>query len=77
MYIVNPGAVIAINATNAELIWEYEREYPKEMADFVGGPSGRAAKVSRSTRTRAAWSLSFVLEGLVAVLFFATQFRVC
>ena len=38
MYIVNPGGgVIAINATNADLIWEYERQYPKEMADFVGG----------------------------------------
>jgi len=45
MYTVNPGGgVIAINATNGDLIWEYEREYPKEMADFVGGPERARSK---------------------------------
>jgi alcohol dehydrogenase (cytochrome c) len=45
MYTVNPGGgVIAINATNGDLIWEYERQYPKEMADFVGGPERARSK---------------------------------
>jgi alcohol dehydrogenase (cytochrome c) len=45
MYAVNPGGgVIAINATNGDLIWEYERQYPKEMADFVGDPQRARSK---------------------------------
>src|SRR6478736_9846848 len=38
------AASIAINATNGDLIWEYERQYPKEMADFVGGPERARSK---------------------------------
>ena len=39
MYVVSPGAgVLAINATNGDLIWDYWRETPKEMADVIGGP---------------------------------------
>ena len=40
MYLIAPGASIqAINATNGDLIWEYFRNYPKEMADVIGGPN--------------------------------------
>jgi alcohol dehydrogenase (cytochrome c) len=40
MYVANPGAgVIAVNATNGDLIWEYVRDTPKDMADFIGGPA--------------------------------------
>src|SRR5262249_40201718 len=45
MYAVNPGGgVIALNATNGDLIWEYVREYPRDMADFVGGPERARSK---------------------------------
>jgi alcohol dehydrogenase (cytochrome c) len=44
MYVVAPGASIqAVDATNGDLIWEYFRNYPKEMADAIG-----AATLSRS-----------------------------
>jgi alcohol dehydrogenase (cytochrome c) len=39
MFVVSPGAgVLAIDATNGDLIWEYWRETPKDMADAIGGP---------------------------------------
>ncbi len=39
MYVISPSAgVLALNATNGDLIWEYWRETPKEMADVIGGP---------------------------------------
>ena len=39
MYVVSPGAgVLAVNAVNGDLIWEYWRETPKDMADVIGGP---------------------------------------
>ena len=44
MYLIAPGASIqAIDATNGDLIWEYFRNYPKEMAESIG-----AAPLSRS-----------------------------
>jgi alcohol dehydrogenase (cytochrome c) len=40
MYFVTPGAgVLAVNATNGDLVWEYWRDEPKDMADFIGGPA--------------------------------------
>jgi PQQ-dependent dehydrogenase (methanol/ethanol family) len=40
MFVVSPGVgVQAINATNGDLIWEYVRETPKDMADAIGGPA--------------------------------------
>src|SRR5262249_23455818 len=40
MYVVSPGAgVLALDATNGDLIWDYSREYPKEMTDFIGAPT--------------------------------------
>ena len=45
MYTVSPGGgVIALNAGNGDLIWEYERQYSKEMTDFVGGPERARSK---------------------------------
>ncbi len=39
MFVIAPGASIqAIDATNGDLVWEYFRNYPKEMADSIGGP---------------------------------------
>ena len=44
MYFVAPGASLqAIDATNGDLIWEYFRTYPKDMAEAIG-----AANLSRS-----------------------------
>jgi alcohol dehydrogenase (cytochrome c) len=40
MYVVSPGAaVLALDATSGDLIWEYSRDYPKEMIDFIGAPT--------------------------------------
>jgi alcohol dehydrogenase (cytochrome c) len=39
MYAVNPGGgVVALDATNGDLIWEYARTYPKDMGDFIKSP---------------------------------------
>lgn len=44
MYLIAPGASLqAIDATTGDLIWEYFRNYPKEMAAVIG-----AAGLSRS-----------------------------
>jgi alcohol dehydrogenase (cytochrome c) len=40
MYFVSPGAgVLAVDATNGDLIWEYWRDVPKDMAASIGGPA--------------------------------------
>jgi alcohol dehydrogenase (cytochrome c) len=45
MYVIAPGASIqAIDATNGDLIWQYVRNYPKEMADAIGAPARARAK---------------------------------
>ena len=45
MYVIAPGASIqAIDATNGDLIWEYFRDYPKEMAEFIGAPAFSRSK---------------------------------
>jgi alcohol dehydrogenase (cytochrome c) len=45
MYVVSPGAgVLALDATNGDLIWEYLRDYPKEMTDFIGAPTAAREK---------------------------------
>jgi len=45
MYVVSPGAgVVALDASNGDLIWEYSREYPKEMTDFIGRPTAAREK---------------------------------
>jgi alcohol dehydrogenase (cytochrome c) len=45
MYVVSPGAgVLALDATNGDLIWEYWRDTPKAMADKIGGPQRARTK---------------------------------
>ena len=45
MYAVSPGAgVIAVNATNGDFIWEYTRDYPKDMTDFIGSAAAARSK---------------------------------
>jgi len=45
MYVVAPGAgVLALNATTGDLIWEYWRDTPKDMAEVIGGPQRARAK---------------------------------
>jgi alcohol dehydrogenase (cytochrome c) len=45
MYVVSPGAaVLALDATSGDLIWEYSRDYPKEMIDFIGAPTAARQK---------------------------------
>jgi alcohol dehydrogenase (cytochrome c) len=45
MYTVSPGAgVMALDATNGDLIWQYLREYPKDMTDFIGAPTAARSK---------------------------------
>src|SRR5262249_30259343 len=45
MYVVSPGAgVLALDATNGDLIWDYTREYPKDMTDFIGAPTAARQK---------------------------------
>ncbi len=45
MYVIAPGASIqALDATNGDLIWEYFRNYPKDMADSIGAPALARAK---------------------------------
>ena len=44
MYMIEPGAnLLAIDATTGDQIWEYKRDYPKDMATKL-----RAANLSRS-----------------------------
>src|ERR1700689_1999906 len=44
MYMIEPGAnLLAIDATTGDEIWEYKRDYPKEVATKI-----RAANLSRS-----------------------------
>jgi PQQ-dependent dehydrogenase (methanol/ethanol family) len=39
MYLVNPGGgVVALDATNGDLTWVYERDYPKDMGEFIKTP---------------------------------------
>ena len=45
MYVIAPGASIqALDATNGDLIWEYFRDYPKDMAQFVGTAASARSK---------------------------------
>src|SRR5262249_10598212 len=45
MYLVRPGVgVLALGATNGDLIWDYSREYPKQMTDFIGAPTAARQK---------------------------------
>src|SRR5262249_4203371 len=45
MYVVSPGAgVLALGATNGDLIWDYSREDPKKMTDFIGPPTAARQK---------------------------------
>ena len=44
MYLIEPGAnLLAVDATTGDEIWEYKRDYPKDMATKI-----RAANLSRS-----------------------------
>ncbi len=38
------GSVMAVNATNGDTVWTYNRSYPREMTDFVGGPNTSRTK---------------------------------
>src|SRR5262249_7867619 len=45
MYVVSPGAgVLALDAASGDLIWEYARDYPKDMTDFIGAPTAAREK---------------------------------
>ena len=47
MYLNVPGGTVqAINATNGDLIWEYVRDYPKNV-----NPRARVTRISASSRT--------------------------
>ena len=46
MYVVNPGAVVqALDATNGDLIWEYRRRLPGDLAHFIKSV-GRARTIA-------------------------------
>ena len=47
MYMPNPGDVIqAMNAATGELIWEYKREMPEDLADYISlATTNRAAAI--------------------------------
>jgi alcohol dehydrogenase (cytochrome c) len=37
MYVANPrGIVQALDASNGDLLWEYEREFPADVEDYIG-----------------------------------------
>ncbi|NIN33575.1 MAG: PQQ-binding-like beta-propeller repeat protein, partial [Gammaproteobacteria bacterium] len=37
MYVANPrGVVQALDATNGDLIWEYERQMPDDVEEYIG-----------------------------------------
>lgn len=45
MYVLAPGASIqALDATNGDLIWEYFRRYPRDMAQFIGPATAARSK---------------------------------
>lgn len=45
IYVVRPGAAIqALDGTNGDMLWEYNRSYPKEMTEAIGGPNSARAK---------------------------------
>lgn len=45
IYLVRPGAAIqALDGTNGDMLWEYNRTYPKEMTDAIGGPNSSRSK---------------------------------
>jgi alcohol dehydrogenase (cytochrome c) len=45
LYLIAPGGGLqAIDATNGDLVWEYFRTYPKDMADSIGGANLSRAK---------------------------------
>ena len=45
MYMVEPGGnLLAVDATNGDLVWEYKRDYPKEMTAKIRGPNLSRAK---------------------------------
>lgn len=46
MYVVNPGAVVqALDATNGNLVWEYQRRLPDDLGDFIRSV-GRARTIA-------------------------------
>ena len=45
MYLFAPGgAIMALDATSGDLVWEYQRNYPREMTDFIGAPTAARNK---------------------------------
>ncbi len=45
MYLAAPGgSVMAFNATTGDTIWTYNRNYPREMTDFVGSANASRTK---------------------------------
>ncbi len=45
MYMAAPGGnVMAISATNGDTIWSYNRNYPRDMTDFIGGAQASRTK---------------------------------
>ena len=45
MYLIAPGpGVIAVNATNGDTIWEYFRQMPKDLGQFVRNAQGARGK---------------------------------
>jgi alcohol dehydrogenase (cytochrome c) len=46
MYMIEPGAnLLAIDATTGDEIWEYRRDYPRDMATKIRGPNLARSKV--------------------------------
>ncbi|OFV99954.1 MAG: hypothetical protein A3H28_04160 [Acidobacteria bacterium RIFCSPLOWO2_02_FULL_61_28] len=45
LYVIAPGAgVQALNATNGDLIWEYQRKLPDDLRNFAGAATAARAK---------------------------------
>jgi alcohol dehydrogenase (cytochrome c) len=45
MYAYDPGAgILALDAKTGDLIWQYRREYSREVAEFVGSPQSARSK---------------------------------
>ena len=45
LYTIAPGAgVLALDATNGDLIWEYQRKLPDDARNFIGAPTAARAK---------------------------------
>lgn len=45
MYLAAPGgSVMAVAATTGDTLWTYNRNYPREMTDFIGGPNASRTK---------------------------------